>query len=188
MKPDHAFEIPGTEIPGTRGCRAPRGALPSALLGGLLLVLAVALGLTACSPRDPELAPPDHTYQTQGVVYGVTEVEGQWPELVIHHQSIPEFVSREGEVSGMDSMTMPFTVSPELSLAEVDEGDAIDFRFEVRWEGHPTLLVTSLERLPQGTVIDFAPGERGEPVPESVEVPEPEEALEPEPVEEEQGS
>jgi Cu/Ag efflux protein CusF len=134
--------------------------------------LAAVLATAACGPpRGPELPPPDHVYDAQGVVYGVTRVEGERPEIVIHHQSIPEFVSREGRVEGMASMTMPFQAAPGVPLDDLEEGTPVAFRLEVRWEGDPTLLVTSVERLPPGTEVDFGEGHEAEPVPEGSEVP-----------------
>jgi Cu/Ag efflux protein CusF len=136
--------------------------------GAALLVL-----LSACPRQEAELPPPDQTYDSRGVVYGIMHLEGRWPEITLHHQAIPEFVGREGAVAGMESMAMPFTVAPGVSLEGIEEGDPVAFRFEVRWEGQPTLLVTSLEPLPPGTVIDFSPLGFAEPAPESVEIPEP---------------
>jgi Cu/Ag efflux protein CusF len=135
------------------------------------LALLPSLALVACDRQRPaDLPPADHVYEGRGVVYEVVPTARGWTELVIHHQAIPEFVSREGEVTGMDSMTMPFRVADEVSLEGVSAGNPVEFRFEIRWQGEPALLITSLERLPPGTEIDFGPGAEVEPAPEHEEV------------------
>jgi Cu/Ag efflux protein CusF len=151
---------------------AARGFARASSLG--LVVICGLATVAGCGPRrTAELAPPDQVYEVRGVVYEVIPGDGRRSRVVIRHQAIPDFVGRDGELVGMESMSMPFDVDAGVSLAGIEEGDAVEIRFEVRWEGEPTLLITSLEELPAGTTIDFGATAEVVPAPEQVEVSEP---------------
>lgn len=126
------------------------------LLTGLLLGLLAGLVGAACpGDRQEEPTPPDAVYETRGEI-AVTPAPGS-RSLLIRHESIPEFVSREGESVGMDSMTMPFSVARSLSVDDLEEGDRVDFEFEIRWDGDPILRITRLDKLPGDAELDFSP-------------------------------
>ena len=127
-----------------------RRVLPLALLSAGLLV-----AFPGCGDREEDLAPPDAVYTSRAEVVA-TPAPGN-RSLLLRHESIPDFRSRTGEVDGMDSMTMPFTLARDLSVEGLEEGDAIDFDFEVRWDGDPILRISRLEELPAETTLDFRP-------------------------------
>ncbi len=121
-------------------------------LGVGLLAVAVAVGGAACR-KEQAIAPADATYATRGQVIEVPkDAKG---ELSVHHEAVPDFRDREGKPSHMDSMSMPFAVAPEVSLAGVAPGDKVEIAFEVRWNSQPTLLVVKLDELPESTALDL---------------------------------
>src|SRR5690606_24675630 len=101
---------------------------------------------------------PDGAYDTRGVVTGVEPRTATTPaRLSIHHVAIPEFVNRGGERVGMDSMVMHFDVAGALDVKTLAVGDKLAFRFEVRWDAPPMLLVTGLEKLPGAAALGINP-------------------------------
>ena len=90
------------------------------------------------------------SYTARGQVMGI---EGG--EIRIHHEEIPDFVSRDGKVVGMVSMSMPFAVKG-ASLEGISKGDKVRFTFEVDWEARPTTSVTAIEKLPADTAIELS--------------------------------
>ena len=123
----------------------------------------MALVLAAACHREkpadmqaPGRTPADASYRSRGVVYQVPAAPGG--ELVLYHEAVPEFVDRKGERSGMDSMAMPFAVPVEVSLDGIEKGDKVEFAFEVRWKGAPTLVVTELRELPADTELQLGRG------------------------------
>ena len=73
----------------------------------------------------------------------------------MRHEAIAEFKDADGEVVGMESMTMPFPVDDAELIAGLEAGDRIALDFEVRWdEGHP-LRITAIEKLPPETRLGF---------------------------------
>jgi len=101
-----------------------------------------------------QLAPADQAYTVEGVIESIPSDLSISP-MSIRHQSIDEFVDREGAAITMHSMSMPFNVADTVSTAGLAHGDAIRFTFEVRWESDPILLVTALEQLPADHAVDF---------------------------------
>jgi Cu/Ag efflux protein CusF len=116
------------------------------------LLVAAIVAAAACRKHE-QLAPADATYSTRGQVIEVPkDVAG---ELSVHHEAVPDFRDQEGKPSHMDSMSMPFAVAPEVSLAGIAPGDKVEMTFEVRWESEPTLRVVALHELPATTALDL---------------------------------
>ena len=122
---------------------------------GAGVVTALLLALAACrGEREPAAAPPappDATYTVRGVVWGLPAAAGG--DLVVFHEAIPDFVDRKGERSGMDSMTMPFGVAPDVELAGLAEGDKVEITFELRWQDRQPLRIVRLDELPGDTEV-----------------------------------
>lgn len=146
--------------------------LRATVLSSLGLILTVGLVGAGCGGSEPEpepaaTEPPDQSYTLRGEVMGLPQ-EGDEPrQLRVHHESLPEFVSFEGEVVGMASMTMPFPLAEPVELEGIEEGDKVEMTFEVRWEGSPPLQVVELRELPEDTELEF---DSGEPMPGEAEV------------------
>jgi hypothetical protein len=84
----------------------------------------------------------------------VVEVpRGAGGDLSVHHEPVPGFRDRGGKPAPMDSMSMPFAVASEVTLAGVAPGDTVEMTFEVRWQGDPTLRVVRLAELPADTTL-----------------------------------
>jgi hypothetical protein len=138
-------------LPVFRSRRAGAATAPAAIL--LLAVLG------ACGGREtPALPPPDAVYELRGEIVKLPAEPGG--ELWIHHEAIPSFRGSDGELTGMEAMTMPFThhADDPLELAGLAVGDRIAFRLEVRWQGEaPPAMVTGVRKLPDGTRLEFDP-------------------------------
>ena len=122
-----------------------------ALLSSVLVAL---LGAACQRPAEP-LATADASYEVQGTIQRLGGRQNGFDEVVVKHQSLGDFRDREGAVVGMESMAMPFAVAPGVALEGIETGDPVTFRFEVRWENDPVLLITELTELPAGTVVSF---------------------------------
>jgi hypothetical protein len=79
------------------------------------------------------------------------------------------------------SMTMPFNADEGVELESFGIGDRVVADFEVRWQDRRPLLVTQIERLPDGTRLDFDPA----PQPDDEPTDEPDDELDDEPDDEE---
>ncbi len=77
------------------------------------------------------------------------------PALSVHHEAVPGFVGIDGEVVGMESMTMPFPLAEGVALEGVAPGDRVRFTLEVEWEGDPPYRITRIEELAAGTALDL---------------------------------
>lgn len=118
----------------------------------IALLTAAVAGAGACR-KEQALAPADATYSTRGQVIDVPKDAAG--ELSVHHEAVRDFRDREGKPEHMDSMSMPFAVAPEVSLAGVAPGDKVEMTFEVRWDSQPTLRVVKLHELPESTALDL---------------------------------
>ncbi|MFW5921641.1 MAG: copper-binding protein [Polyangiales bacterium] len=124
-------------------------ALPLSLLAALPLLLAT----TGCD-EEADLGEPDHTYTTRGSIEKMpSDVPGE--EIHIKHEAIDDFVNREGEVEGMNAMTMPFSPAEDVDTSKLSAGDKIRFDFEVRWDARPMLRIVSVDELPADTELEF---------------------------------
>ena len=135
----------------TRLWRIGAAAATAALLGVLML------SAPACSERpDPTPATKaDQVYTLRGQIAMLPDPAKPAADLQIHHEPIPDFVNKNGEVVGMNSMIMPFTPASSLSLSGYAVGDIVEFTFEVRWRKGPSSRVTSMRKLPAETKLDF---------------------------------
>ena len=111
------------------------------------LVLLAACGTGGEAPAD---GGDVDTYEVRGVVVSVPDPADELSNLAIRHEAIDDFRSIEGEVVGMDAMTMPFPVAEGVDLAPIAPGDEVEFTLEVEWEGEPPYRVTRIEELAPG--------------------------------------
>ena len=114
-----------------------------------LLVLAIA----ACSdtgtrtqspdPTDPATYAEGQAYTVRGVIVQLPDAGPPPKDLKIHHEHIPDFVGKSGEihinpkdgVPGMKAMVMAFpNLAPSVSLDGLAVDDKVEFEFLVRWE------------------------------------------------------
>lgn len=143
-----------------------------ALSGASLFSLyMISLGAAGCSneSEQPANASPDQivrvdTYEDiLGIVATLPEAGKPGSEFKIHHEHIPGFKTRDGEVfvtadgvPGMKSMVMAFPLGDAVTLDGLEQGDKVRFSFDVNWGGAPPWVVTEIEEIDADTVINFA--------------------------------
>ncbi len=104
-------------------------------------VFALALVLLfACSKSESAAQ-----YTVRGKIVGVG------PKLDIHHEAIPTYKHRDGQVKGMTSMVMAF--APNEKMPAVAVGDLVSFTFTVHWDSDPGTRIVTLEKLPPDTKL-----------------------------------
>ena len=113
--------------------------------------------LSACGQKtaDQAVAPPAE-YEVRGVVRQIKEKSIGSTQLSIHHEAIPDFVGIQGDVVGMKSMTMPFTVAESVELQDISPGMKIAFQLTVDWSAPEPALITRIEVLPADTDLDLS--------------------------------
>jgi hypothetical protein len=94
----------------------------------------------------------------RGLVTQLPDPEDPTTGFFVHHEAIPDFRHLDGQVSGMDSMTMPFPVAEEVSLEGVTVGDKVEFELTVDWEADPVTEVTAVRRLDSATELRLGGG------------------------------
>ncbi len=139
------------------------------LLATLALASLLLLPLAACGGDGAETAAPEgtetagetpaaydvQTYEVRGQITGLPDDADPQANLTIRHEAIDDFVSMNGEVVGMSSMSMPFPVADDVDLAEREVGDKVRFTLSVDWDGDPAYQVTSMEALPEDTELEY---------------------------------
>ena len=104
---------------------------------------------------------PEHRYTTRGRLEALPGPTS--PYLRVHHESIDNFMQRDGSL-GMREMIMEFPAfAPGVSLSDLSPGDTIEFDWEVRYASEPTSIITAIRKLPVGTDLRFT--SRDEPRP-----------------------
>ena len=111
--------------------------------------------LAACG--EPSADRPPDVYTVRGVVRQLPSALAN--ELHVRHEAIADFRDADGEVVGMESMTMPFPLADAALTAGVEPGDKVEMVFEVRWDGGHPLRITALEDS-EIVLVDAAMGER----------------------------
>lgn len=75
--------------------------------------------------------------------------------LELHHEPVDDFVTRDGKVEGMDSMTMPFLVAKNVLLRDIKPGDKIEVILHVDWQADRAVEITGLRKLAPDQKLDF---------------------------------
>jgi len=76
--------------------------------------------------------------------------------FVLHHEAVDGFVTRDGKVEGMDSMTMPFLVARNVPLSEIRAGDKVEVLLHVDWQAAERAVeITGLRKLSPDMHLDF---------------------------------
>lgn len=133
---------------------------------GLLVALGGAgvLGLSGCRDRaaEPAVGTDAGTavieYTTRAIITKLPTV-AEPDQLFARHEAIPEYRQTSGQY-GMDVMVMPFPLPDSgVSIEGLTVGDAVAIRFAVTYSADFSSLkgyvVRSIERLPEGTELDF---------------------------------
>lgn len=93
------------------------------------------------------------SYTVRGEVKELPDPEDPLSGLYIRHEAIDGFVGMDGEVQGMDSMTMPFPAAEDLTFEGIEPGNKIEFTLEVNYDADPVFQVTEMFKLPDDTEL-----------------------------------
>lgn len=117
---------------------------------GLLILLACAAAVLAGCGRPAS----GRNYVVRAQVVDLPS-PGNGNLLQLHHEPIDNFVTRDGQTEGMDSMTMPFLVARNVSLHDIHPGDKIEVILHVDWKAERSVQITGLRKMDPGLRLDF---------------------------------
>lgn len=112
-----------------------------------LLLLVLLPGLAGCRRAEESAAGRD--YSMRGRIVQLPTPENPASELQIAHEAVPEFVGRDGQVTGMDAMTMGFPVARRVRLSDLAVGERVEFTLHVDWDAELPIQITRLRQLPE---------------------------------------
>ena len=124
------------------------------------------LALTACGGGEQTTTETDTisaavpvvtTYRVRGRIVSLPTSPGG--DIQIAHEAIPDLVDAEGNVLGMDAMTMFFGLDEAIQRDAFQIGDVIEFDLAVDWQGDPPAAVTWMSKLPEDTELVFSKAE-----------------------------
>jgi hypothetical protein len=139
----------------------PRWPLRTLALLIVPIALANSAALSGCDRKPavqpgPTTLPPDQTCTTRGVITMLPTPDRK-RMLSIHHESIPDFKNKFGDIQPMKTHEMPFPdLAPGLSLDSFAVGDKVELTFEVRWKSDQTWLLTKLSKLNPDTDLQLS--------------------------------
>jgi len=119
------------------------------------LFLLVILSLAGCSEGKEESG---RTYTVRGQVTQLPDPANPGTGLYLNHEAIDDFVSRDGEMVGMDPMTMSFLVDEEVPLEGIGVGDVVEIELRVDWGAETTpgiAEIVGIRELPPGTKLTY---------------------------------
>ncbi|HEX5714921.1 MAG TPA: copper-binding protein [Thermoanaerobaculia bacterium] len=118
------------------------------------LFLLAVLSLAGCSEEKDS----GRTYTVRGQVTQLPDPDNPGTGLFLNHEAVDDFVSRDGEVVGMDPMTMSFLVDEEVPLEGIGVGDVVEVKLHVDWGGETTpgvAEIVEIRELPPGTKLVY---------------------------------
>jgi hypothetical protein len=128
-------------------------AMPRALKWGFVLAALAVLAVGGCRP------PRGRNYVVRAQVVEMPGADnGQL--LMLHHEAVDDFVSRDGSRDGMDSMTMPFLVARTVPVQEIHPGDKIEVILHVDWKADRAVEITGLRKLAPTQTLEFRAAHR----------------------------
>jgi hypothetical protein len=119
-----------------------------------LLILLAVLSLAGCSGKEES----GRTYTVRGQVTQLPDPSNPGTGLYLNHEAIDDFVSRDGEMVGMDPMTMSFLVDEEVPLEGIGVGDVVEIKLHVDWGAETTpgiAEIVEIRELPPGTKLVY---------------------------------
>ena len=117
-----------------------------------ILFLLSILSLAGCSGQKEESG---RTYTVRGQVTQLPDPNNPGTGLHLNHEAIDDFVTRDGEMTGMDPMPMSFLVDDKVSLEGIQRGDLIEFKLLVDWGADTEVEIVEIRELPPDTKLDF---------------------------------
>lgn len=116
-----------------------------------ILLLLVILSLAGCSGGRES----GRTYTVRGQVVQLPDPSNPGTGLYLNHEAVDDFVGRDGEMVGMDPMSMSFPVNGKVPLAGLQVGDVVEFKLHVDWGAEPEVEIVEIRELPAGTKLEF---------------------------------
>ncbi len=110
-------------------------------LAAFVCVVAVHLGLATASFCEESFR-----YTVVGTVKALPGGPRAANEILVKHQEIPDYRDSSGKVVGMMAMTMPFYLSPKVSVSDIKVGDAVTMVVEQRLTPRFTEEVVEIKR------------------------------------------
>lgn len=117
----------------------------------ILLVLLVIPSVAGCFGRQES----GRTYTVRGQVTQLPDPANPGSGLYLNHEAIDDFVSRDGEVVGMDPMTMSFLVDEDVPLEGIAVGDVVEIELHVDWGADTEAEIVEIRELPPGTKLVY---------------------------------
>jgi hypothetical protein len=96
-----------------------------------------------------------HVYTVRGQIQELPDPRDPLSGLYIRHEAIDDWIGIDGEVQGMDSMTMPFPVAEDVTFEGIETGDKVTFTLEVNYDADPAVQVTGVHKLPDDPELEF---------------------------------
>jgi hypothetical protein len=118
------------------------------------LFLLAILSLAGCI-RGEGGKESGRTYMVRGQVTQLPDPDNPGTGLYLNHEAIDDFVSRDGEMVGMDPMTMSFLVDEEVSLEGIGAGDVVEIKLHVDWGAETEAEIVEIRELPAGTKLTY---------------------------------
>jgi Cu/Ag efflux protein CusF len=134
------------------------GSRGSWILGLVSLPLVLATACAGGERGEQRAEAQDRNvdrYVVRGEIVELSASDSPEREIEIRHEAIDGFKDIEGRVSGMDSMTMPFRLASDVSLAGLAPGDKVEFTLEIDWNVFPPNRITAISKLPPETELTF---------------------------------
>ena len=75
--------------------------------------------------------------------------------LQLHHEAVDDFVTHDGKVEGMDSMTMPFLVAKNVPLTQIRPGDKVEVLLHVDWQADRAVEIIGLRKHSPDLHLEF---------------------------------
>ena len=122
----------------------------AALLGALGTIGLAISGCGEDSEPDASATSVVAEYDVRGEILELPDAE-TGSRLRIHHEAIPLFMSKKGEITGMDEMAMFFPLGEGVELSEYAVGDKVRFTMVVDWS--PGWYIKTIEKLPPETEL-----------------------------------
>ena len=117
----------------------------------LATALAIVIGLAGCSRSSSVTV---HRYTTRGIVQQVPSENNSTRSFRVKHEPIDRY-KKDGKIVGMNTMIMPFPLAEGVTVADIEPGDKVRIRFEVRTDDYVTLKATKVTKLPDDTDLTF---------------------------------
>jgi len=115
------------------------------------LFLLAVLSLAGCSGGKES----GRTYTVRGQVTQLPDPSNPGTGLYLNHEAVDDFVSRDGEMVGMDPMTMSFPVDDKVPLEGIGVGDVVEFKLHVDWGAETEVEIVEIRELPPGTKLVY---------------------------------